>query len=255
MKAWTLSLLLALLSACASTSGPQRHWEAAEAAPAECDEPGADRCTLFLYGVEACALYYCEDVDPSRFVRAQAMTPVRPPAPPPPARPFSAPSPPQRYWGSRQGLPENAEPIFIIPWNETSEEHAARFKKEMEDWPKRIWAKHHVSPQEFKDWFASKGINIHSLTLVIEKEIHQGDRGGPWNAAWRQYIRANGFTANEQAIHLFAVQMLFRFDLSGRTTARSPFPCSPWLKRTSTEHAVLLAGGGFRSSPLVGPSC
>jgi uncharacterized lipoprotein (TIGR02269 family) len=89
----------------------------------------------------------------------------------------------------------------------------------MEELPKRTWAKHHVFPQEFKDWFKSKGISIHSWTIVIEKriheKIHQGDRGGPWNAAWRQYIRANGPVANQQAIHLFAVQMLFRFDLSG----------------------------------------
>jgi uncharacterized lipoprotein (TIGR02269 family) len=116
-------------------------------------------------------------------------------------------------------LPGDAVPIFIIPWNETSEEYAERLRLEQQNPPKRTWVKHHVFPQEFKDWFSLKGINIHSWTIVIEKSIHEkihhGRSGGPWNGEWRQYISANFQTANEQTIHLFATQMLFRFDLSG----------------------------------------
>ena len=212
-------LLVVLLSACASTNVTQQRWEAAEAAVEECDDPGADRCTLFICGVGACALYHCEDVDPGRIVRAQAVAPVRPPAPAPgTARPFPTPANPRRYWGSMQGLPEDAEPVFIIPWNETSEEYAARLRKEMTDSPKRTWVKHHVFPQAFKKWFTGRGVNIHEWTLVLDKQVHEkihrGESGGPWNGEWELYIQRNRF-ASRQAIHLFAVQMIFRFELSG----------------------------------------
>lgn len=158
MRIWTL-WVLALVTACASTNAAQQRWETAAAAAEECDDPGADRCTLLVCGVRACALYYCEDVDPRGIVRAQVVVPVRPPVVPPGtgvARPFPTPANPQRNWGSMQGLPADAEPIFIIPWNETSEEYAARLKKEMEDTPKRTWVKHHVFPQAFKKWFTRK---------------------------------------------------------------------------------------------------
>jgi uncharacterized lipoprotein (TIGR02269 family) len=223
MKSWTL-ILCGLLTACASTNATQQRWEHAEAEAAECDDPGADRCTLFLCGVGACGLYYCEDVKPGSIVRAQAMAPMVPPvAPPMPvvvAEPFSAPGNPNPYWGSMRGLPGDAEPIFIIPWNQTSEEYAARLKQQAEDPNKdrRVWAKHHVFPQEFVVWFTRRGIKIHDWTLVLEKHVHErihrGERGGPWNAAWRQYIEDNR-AAGKQAIHLFAMQLIFRFELSG----------------------------------------
>ena len=227
MRAWIL-LLISLLTACASTNVSQQQWEAAEAAAEECDDPGADRCTLFICGVGACALYSCEDVDPGRLVRAQAVAPIRPPAPAPGvARPFPTPANPRRYWGSMQGLPEDAEPIFIIPWNETSAEYAARLKREMEELPRRTWVRHHVFPQAFKKWFTRQGINIHEWTLVLDKQVHEkihrGANGGPWNAEWRRYIDDNPL-AKRQAIHLFATQMIFRFDLSG--------PVVPYYERS-----------------------
>ena len=225
-----IALLCGLLvTACASTKLPLRHWEAAEAVVEECDNPSADRCTLFLCGAGACGLYFCEDVDPGRLVRAQAVAPVRPPA----ARPFPTPARPQRFWGAVQGLPENAEPIFIIPWNETSEEYAERLREEMADSPKRTWVKHHVFPRAFKDWFSQRGVNIHEWVLVLDKQVHQtihrGEAGGPWNAEWSLYIQRNP-TAPRQAIHLFAVQMIFRFNLSGPVVpyhSRKPIPLFP----------------------------
>ncbi|MCP3136483.1 SitA6 family polymorphic toxin lipoprotein [Pyxidicoccus xibeiensis] len=236
MKAWTLLLCGLLVAGCASTNPTLQRWQAAEAETGECDAPGADRCTLFLCGVEACALYFCEDVDPSRIVRAQALAPVRPPARPPPrqaARPLPVPVNPQRYRGSMHGLPEGAEPIFIIPWNETSEEYEARLRKELEDSPKRTWVKHHVFPRAFKAWFNSRGINIHEWTLVLDKQVHQnihrGEAGGPWNAEWNHYI-LNNIDAPRQAIHLFAVQLIFRFELSGPVVpyySKKPIPLFP----------------------------
>lgn len=215
MKTWMMLLCGLLVTACASTNPTWQRWEAAEADVEECDDPGADRCTMLLCGVGACGLYLCEDVKPGSIVHAQAVAPVQSPAP----SPFPTPNNPQRYWGSTQGLPGDAVPVFIIPWNESSEEYAARLRMEQENAPKRTWVKHHVFPQEFKTWFTLKGVNIHSWTIVIEKSIHEkihaGRMGGPWNAEWRSYINQNLHSANVQSIHLFATQMLFRFDLGG----------------------------------------
>jgi uncharacterized lipoprotein (TIGR02269 family) len=232
MKPRLLLLCCLLAAACASTNSLQQYWEDAEATAEECDAPSKDRCTLFLCGVEACALYFCEDVDPGRIVRAQAVAPVRPPVQGN-ARAYPTQTNPQRYWGSMEGLPEDAEPIFIIPWNETSEAYAARLRKELEDSPKRTWVKHHVFPRAFKDWFTFRGVDIHEWTLVLDKQVHEnihrGERGGPWNAEWRHFIRYNQL-ANRQDIHLFAVQMIFRFDLSGPVVpyySRKPLPLFP----------------------------
>ncbi|MFP2929085.1 TIGR02269 family lipoprotein [Pyxidicoccus sp. 3LG] len=218
MKTWAL-LLCGLLTACASTPSGQE-----PGARTECDDPGSDRCITLLCGVEACGIYYCEDVQPERVVRSQALVPVRPPPAP---QPFPHTSNPQRFRGSRQGLPRNAEPVFIIPWNQSSEEAAARRQQDDQDQDKRTWVKHHVFPQEFKKWFQFKRINIHDWTLVIEKHIHErihyGARGGPWNAAWRQFIEDNE-DVGEQDIHLFAVQLIFRFELSG--------PIVPYNRKT-----------------------
>jgi uncharacterized lipoprotein (TIGR02269 family) len=201
IKKVAILLVAGLLAACASTNTTLQHWEQAEAASTECDDPGADRCTTFICGVGACGLYSCEDVRPGSIVRAQAVAPMLPPvAPPMPevvAEPFTAPGNPNPYWGSAMGLPRDAEPIFIIPWNMTSAEYAARLKEQAEDKNKdtRQWAKHHVFPQEFRIWFSRRGIDIHSWTLVLEKHVHErihhGAWGGPWNAAWRQYINEN----------------------------------------------------------------
>ncbi|MCY1017090.1 TIGR02269 family lipoprotein [Pyxidicoccus sp. MSG2] len=219
MKNWRLLVCGLLVTACASTNIAQQRWETADAEPEteECDDPGADRCTMFICGVGACGLYYCKDVDPGGIVRAQAVAPIRPPMPGV-AAPFPTPANPQRYWGSMQGLPRDAAPIFIIPWHETEEEYAARLRKEQEDQPKRTWVKHHVFPRAFKTWFNARGVNIHEWTLVVDKQvhlkIHRGAAGGPWNAEWYLYIIDNPL-GNPQAIHLFATQMIFRYDLSG----------------------------------------
>jgi uncharacterized lipoprotein (TIGR02269 family) len=218
MKTCSWLLWGLLVTACASTNATQRRWEAAETTTEECDDPGADRCTLFICGVEACGLYFCEDVAPSNIVRAQAVVPARPPAPSTPSRPLGPSTSPQRYWGSMQGLPEDAEPLFIIHWNQSSEEYAARLRHQMENQPRRTWVKHHVFPQAFKEWFLSRGVDIHEWTLVLDKQVHEnihrGGMGGPWNAEWAHYIETNR-RAHRQAIHLFATQLIFRFDLAG----------------------------------------
>jgi hypothetical protein len=50
---------------------------------------------------------------------------------------------------------------------------------------------HHIFPRELQEWFAIKGISADLYTMPLEVEdhrrIHRGERGGPWNAAWRQY--------------------------------------------------------------------
>jgi uncharacterized lipoprotein (TIGR02269 family) len=226
MRAWVL-LLCGLLTACASTTPTERRWERAEAVTAECDDPGADRCTALFCGVRACGLYRCEDVRPGRIVHAQAVAPLPPPVEVEPlAEPFPTSANPQRYWGSMQGLPRDAEAILIIPWDQAKP--AAQSRDEDKDQDKRVWVKHHIFPQEFKTWFDRKGINIHSLTMVLEKpvheRIHRGVSGGPWNAAWRQYIKGSDENVSAQAIRLFAAQLIARFGLIG--------PLQPYYRAT-----------------------
>ncbi|MBZ4417660.1 DUF2380 domain-containing protein [Myxococcus sp. RHSTA-1-4] len=45
-------------------------------------------------------------------------------------------------------------------------------------------------------------------------KIHRGEAGGPWNAEWYVYI-LNNPNAHPQAIHLFAMQLIIRYELSG----------------------------------------
>jgi hypothetical protein len=57
------------------------------------------------------------------------------------------------------------------------------------------YEKHHIYPQELKQWFVEAGIDIHQWTLALEVEehrrIHRGANGGPWNEAWRRFRNAN----------------------------------------------------------------
>jgi uncharacterized lipoprotein (TIGR02269 family) len=219
MRLWIL-LLCGLLTACASATPAERRWEAASAETRECDDPGADRCVTVRCGIRLCGVYHCADVRPGRIVRAQAVAPLPPPPPLEVAvEPFPETANPQRYWGSTQGLPNDAEPIFIIPWNQTNPAPNSLEEEGAQD--KRTWAKHHVFPQEFRAWFELKGIDIHAWTMVLEKSVHErihfGRQGGPWNAAWREYINDNkdNKKLGPQAIHLFAVRLIFRFELSG----------------------------------------
>jgi uncharacterized lipoprotein (TIGR02269 family) len=177
------------------------------------------RSLVFLCGEKACAFYRCQDVTPGRVVRTRGSTPIARP-------PLSAPgSTAQRYWGSAQGLPGHAQPVFVIPWYNDKPQRALPLfteeqLQELERASGKPVEKHHIFPQEakLKEWFELKGINVHEWTLVLLKEdhdrIHRGARGGPWNEAWRQY-RDNNRGASKEAIWLHAGELIHRFGLYG----------------------------------------
>lgn len=207
-----------LLAACASSRGALR--EECEEAVSSWQEACEDtRSLIFLCGQEACAFYRCRDVVPGRIMRTFSGAPVAPP-------PLRAPGPgAMRYWGSAQGLPRDARPVFIIPWYNDKPQHllpalSEQQRKDAEALAKRPRARHHIFPQEFKEWFKRKGINVHEWTLVLFSEdhdrIHRGASGGPWNAAWRQYKKENEDAAKED-IWRYAGELIHRFELYGPT--------------------------------------
>jgi uncharacterized lipoprotein (TIGR02269 family) len=126
----------------------------------------------------------------------------------------------QRYWGSAQELPQDTRPMLIIPWGpkppllpsqQQMLEEAAKERRKPHE-------KHHIFSQEFREFFTAKGINIDEYTILLElvkhRSIHQGERGGPWNAAWRKWIFANR-GARKEEIFRYAGQLIYEFELFG----------------------------------------
>jgi uncharacterized lipoprotein (TIGR02269 family) len=146
----------------------------------------------------------------------------------------------QRYWGSAQGLPGQAQPVFIIPWHKEAPQQrmlplfSEAQLQELERAKGQPTEKHHIFPQEklLKEWFQGKGINVHEWTLILLKEdhdrIHRGARGGPWNEAWRQYKDTHD-EAPKEAIWLYAGELIHRFRLYG--------PVIPYYRRTQSASA------------------
>jgi uncharacterized lipoprotein (TIGR02269 family) len=79
--------------------------------------------------------------------------------------------------------------------------------------------KHHIFPQEIglKEWFESRGINIHKETMLLDivthPRIHKGASGGPWNEAWRKFRKVNEGAGRED-MYRYARELIIRFDLS-----------------------------------------
>lgn len=142
----------------------------------------------------------------------------------------------QRNWGSAQELPPDMRPVFIIPWKhkppllpsqqQMLEEAAQERAKPHEQ--------HHIFPQMFKLWFNRQGIDIDEYVILLEvqkhRSIHRGANGGPWNAAWDQFINAsNGKTVPKAEIHKYAGQLIYEFELFGPVMrfGRPPPPLPP----------------------------
>ncbi|WP_233261853.1 TIGR02269 family lipoprotein [Vitiosangium sp. GDMCC 1.1324] len=240
-----IHLLSGLLSACAASTIDSRAGVAppspiSDWVDGEENRGGDAECLTLLCSESqsACALFRCEDVSPGaggagKVILARGGGGVML-APPPTSSSASA----SRYWGSAQGLPEDRLPVFVIPWHNHDrkpllppgvqlaiQEHVAG--------PGRL-VKHHIFPQEFKEWFKIKGINIHEETMLLEAHVHDrihlGARGGPWNAAWRQFIDLNG-TATKEEIWRYAGELIHRFGIDGPILpyyGRVALPC-PFL--------------------------
>lgn len=80
--------------------------------------------------------------------------------------------------------------------------------------------KHHIFPQQFRDWFAEKGIDVDDYTIAIDSKVHLrgvhgrglGDLPGRWNARWAQFILANP-EATSTEVGQFASELRREFGL------------------------------------------
>ena len=81
--------------------------------------------------------------------------------------------------------------------------------------------KHHVLPQQYRKWFASRGINnIDNFAVEISQSTHLrgvhgrglGNLPGKWNQQWSNFIKANPNATPSQIFH-HAEGLLKRYGL------------------------------------------
>jgi uncharacterized lipoprotein (TIGR02269 family) len=213
-------LLCGMLTACAATQSALREeieqGEEAVSFDEACAEQGAH---LALCDTEQCEWYSCREVM-ENLLTGQVVL-ARTGGTGLPGLGNSA----QRYWGSAQAPPKNSQPVFIIPWGSKPPQQLLPSQKllleELEAKRRKPHERHHIFSQEkgLKEWFISKGIDIHEYTLLLELAVHRGihqapPQGGPWNEAWRKYKDAN-FNASKQEIMRHAGQLIYEFKLFG----------------------------------------
>lgn len=149
------------------------------------------------------------------------------------------PSPPaatQRFWGSAQELPQDSQPVFIIPWRHKPPllpsqqqmlDEAAKERRKPHE-------KHHIFPQAYRRWFTDRGVDIDEYVIPLEVEkhrsIHRGANGGPWNAAWAQFINQHILKPpSKEKIYRHAGQLIYEFQLFGPVMpySKQPPPLPP----------------------------
>jgi len=222
-----------LLAGCGTPSPAMRAWEGAEREDSmSCDDPKSDQCIVLACDGEdgACGVFMCEDVEPEAMAQAplaHRAELARGGAYRPPMRgpvPF-------RNWRN-MGIREGARPRMTFHFR-----YRFGYLPAFPRYEGRV-VKHHLFPQaqEFRAWFKRAGIDIHQYTLLIPEhthlQIHRGDgRGGLWNAAWREYVKANPVPPKPQVILGHAFQLAFRYELTGPVVPynRPVVPIGPQL--------------------------
>jgi uncharacterized lipoprotein (TIGR02269 family) len=214
---WVL-LAIAALAACATAPNIQSEGagceEAAEAVSFE-EACADDSSLLALCAGERCGLYRCREVmqhlTAGRVVRTWAEV-----APLPEVQGGA-----QRYWGSAQEFPWDSRPVLIIPWDVKPPLLPSQ-QKQLDDAAKersKPREKHHIFPRAFREWFTRQGIDIDEYVILLEvqkhRSIHRGERGGPWNEAWRTFIEKNLKGAPKEQIFRYAGQLIYEFELFG----------------------------------------
>jgi uncharacterized lipoprotein (TIGR02269 family) len=226
LRVW--GLLFGMLLAGCAASGPSLREEAElDAACPEEAHQEADSCLAFLCDEEVCGFFHCEDVAavaasegadaaPGSVVRTRGGGPSAVSLYPP------GYNPQLRHRGRPLSAPEQQGAVFIIPWGNHHHRHLLPGQKQLiEDANARLnrpHEKHHIFSQAFKKWFEIRGIDIHQWTMLIEtglhKRIHRGENGGPWNAAWRQFIQEKqGHVVTKEEIWKHAWELCVRFGL------------------------------------------
>ena len=219
LRRWMWLLLGTALTACASVPLAESEEGEGSGESASFEEWCAQEGSLVpLCGAGQCGMYRCQEVMEELAPAGQVKL----------ARTGGAvlPSPggsAQRYWGSADGLPRNAKPVFIIPWGPKPPLLPSQKKmlEELEAEWRKPHEKHHIFPQEqeLKEWFAIKGINIHEFTMLLLVDVHRRihhppPKGGAWNEAWRKYKDAH-FNAPKEEIYRYAGQLIYEFGLAG----------------------------------------
>jgi uncharacterized lipoprotein (TIGR02269 family) len=214
---WFLLLSVALSLGCASTqaehpSAAGETWEIS--GRQQClDDKGADYVLAPICVPSGeCALFRREDLVPGRIVRTYSSAPV-----------FIAPgSGAQRTWGSAQGLPGDSLPVLRFRWHRREQlPSEVQRQRAMAEWAARPKERHHIFPQAFAEEFRVKGINVHDYVIAIDADvharIHRGERGGPWNQEWSQFLRTVDPRAGKAAYFDKASQLIQQFRLFGLT--------------------------------------
>ncbi|HVG64316.1 MAG TPA: TIGR02269 family lipoprotein [Hyalangium sp.] len=229
---WQWVLAAVALAACATTPASRSEEAGCEVATeaASYNEVCEQESSLVaVCAGEQCGLYRCREVRKSLTVGRVVLArfPVG-----------GLPNPqvrPQRHWGSAQEVPEDALPVFIIPWRHKPPLLPSQ-QAMLEEWAKerrKPHEKHHIFPQAFRGWFIRRGINIDEFVIPLEVEkhrsIHRGERGGPWNAAWEKFINEHKETVSKEEIYRYAGQLIYEFQLFGPVVPywKQPPPLPP----------------------------
>ncbi|WP_309892547.1 TIGR02269 family lipoprotein [Archangium sp.] len=214
-KPW-LGLLCTLLTACA-TSSPSLQ-DVREPPPevvSSWEEGCADERTVVLLCREdgdECGFFRCQEVAPREVLLAyRGGGPIYIPG--------ASPAAPRRWWRNPRGWPRNTEPVLTFRFNRHLDPKPPALVPVL---PPGRWVRHHLLPQaeDLARWFHRQGVpDIHQFTLLIPEHIHLrihsgGPSGGLWNAAWRQFQRANEH-ATPAEIYRHAGELIFRFELTG----------------------------------------
>ncbi len=72
---------------------------------------------------------------------------------------------------------------------------------------------HHVFPQEFRNWFKSKGINIDEYTVIINQGEHEAIHIAGWNKEWNAFKNANPL-ATEQQLFEYVGKLMDKYKIS-----------------------------------------
>ncbi|ABF86103.1 putative lipoprotein [Myxococcus xanthus DK 1622] len=198
-----LLVLSCLLVACASappTPDPPRGIAELEYAEL-CEATEAAPCVSLACDEGWCAFFLCEDVAPR--VEPALMPVARPPL--------------RRGWGVRLGIRNGAQPVITFPWRPHVQ------VRPVYQLPAGRYVRHHIFPQapDLALYFQRAGIKIHDFTLVIPEHVHRyihggGPRGGRWNDAWAQFIKAHPHPPRPDVIYRHAGDLIFRFELTGK---------------------------------------
>lgn len=216
---WLCLLLLGVLAACATAQpvGNELAEDEDEGAPLSFEAACAEHSSvLALCAGNQCGVFRCREVIRQLTVGQVVRTwgEVEPLA--------EAGIGVQRYWGSAQEWPWESRPVFIIPWNSKPPLLPSQQKllEEQAEERRKPHERHHIFPQALRQWFTDRGIDIDEYVIPLEVEkhrsIHRGANGGPWNEAWRQFIKDHqAGEVTKAEIYRYAGQLIYEFQLFG----------------------------------------